>query len=274
MPTTSSLLTPVNVSQYPQVVTILIDGDSIAYEAAYAAKPFLMRRAVDNFMGQIISDCTMGRKLKYRYKLFIESLPATPGRRYKQAKTQPYKGNRTTKAKPWLLKQAKLYMEKTWRAQVIVGQEVDDLILDQLRMDNKNQIIAHVDKDLLQESGIFYNYNNDKRRFMEVTPEQAEYNLAKQMIMGDSCDHIPGIPKVGERGAEIALKQTTTPIITACELYAKNGLSYEYLKEQFRLLYCGESAEEAFKEKCITKKQFNEIRRQYYGPEAKNNQKH
>lgn len=61
-------------------------------------------------------------------------------------------------------------------------------------------IIVSVDKDLKQIPG--EHYNPVKDIFSEVSPEDAQYLLHLQWLMGDSTDNIPGLPGIGPKKAE------------------------------------------------------------------------
>lgn len=93
--------------------------------------------------------------------------------------------------------------------------EADDLIFDkatQLRNKGIDFVVISKDKDLKQIEGLFFDYykvdtgeidqyfNKIKiyRGLSVISKEDADYLLAKQMLMGDSVDNIQGIPKIGQ----------------------------------------------------------------------------
>lgn len=101
--------------------------------------------------------------------------------------------------------------------------EADDLIYDKaarLRERGEDFIVISKDKDLKQIEGLFFDYykldtgkTDDRfnkikeyRGLSVISKEDAEYLLAKQMLMGDAVDNIKGVPKIGEITAEKILK--------------------------------------------------------------------
>jgi len=93
--------------------------------------------------------------------------------------------------------------------------EADDLIYDKakaLRQRGEDFVVISKDKDLKQIEGLFFDYYKEDtgeiddwfkkikkyRGLSVISKEQADYLVAKQMLMGDSVDNIKGIPKIGE----------------------------------------------------------------------------
>ena len=107
-----------------------------------------------------------------------------------------YKGNRkpeTDEKKIELFKVAYEHLEEYWGAVPSVGMEADDLIA--IWQTETPGVIVSIDKDMLQVPG--YHYNMLKHSLVEVTPEEASYNLHIQMLTGDSTDAIKGINGIG-----------------------------------------------------------------------------
>lgn len=138
--------------------------------------------------------------------------------RYKLAKFKPYKGGRK-EPEPWF-KLWKPVIEKRfreeWKFVSIPGLEADDiialandrdvLIINEGTLQSEGKtIICSPDKDLRQMPGRFFDYK--KVDFFDVDKDQSEYNLAFQMIAGDSSDGVAGIPGAGEKKAKEKLKE-------------------------------------------------------------------
>ena len=82
------------------------------------------------------------------------------------------------------------------------GWEADDTVGEWVREgwnEGLNYVIAHIDKDLDMLPGQHYNYN--KITHYEITIADAQRHFAKQLLMGDSADGIPGAKGIGEKRA-------------------------------------------------------------------------
>ena len=173
------------------------------------------------------------------------------------AVSKPYKGNRADKEKPEYLEAAKKYIAENFPTTVCRNFEADDVvIIVATELGYDNVVIAAIDKDLRQIPAKFYDYR--KEEHITVTERQASYNFAKQMLMGDSCDNIPGIPGVGEKGADKLLATSEDYLMTVVETYKSKNLPYSYLTEQGRLLYLLRTRREVWRPP-VTIAQYNEM---------------
>lgn len=89
--------------------------------------------------------------------------------------------------------------------------EADDLIriwAEEARRAGQDYVICSIDKDLQCIPGLHYvmHYIDEKRGPLTVTEDMARRFYYTQLIMGDSTDNIPGVPRVGpvKAGAMIA----------------------------------------------------------------------
>lgn len=147
--------------------------------------------------------------------------------RYNVAKFKPYKAKRG-EPMPWL-KLWKPVIEHRFREEwgfiSVPGLEADDIIsLAHERYikaistvnadDNTNPypaveqfevIVCSPDKDMRQLPGTHFDYK--KLDFADVSHDQAAYNLAYQMIAGDTSDGVAGIPGAGEKKAKEKLAE-------------------------------------------------------------------
>jgi 5'-3' exonuclease len=138
--------------------------------------------------------------------------------------------------------------------------EADDLIADRAReLGEFGCIIVTMDKDMMQIGGFVYNFyrkpsvrdeeGNEievfKRKGLSYTTKfDAQKFLAKQLISGDACDQVQGLPKYGEKKAEKIVSNITTIFglkkAVVMEYKKVYGDDYiEYLLKNFRLLYLG-----------------------------------
>jgi hypothetical protein len=138
--------------------------------------------------------------------------------------------------------------------------EADDLIADRAKeLGEFGCIIVTMDKDLMQIPGFVYNFyrkpsvrdqeGNEievfKRKGLSyVSKFDAQKFLAKQLLQGDSCDKITGLPKYGAvKAAKIIDPITNTfGLIKAVVSEYKKVYEEDYiepLQTNFRLLYLG-----------------------------------
>ena len=121
--------------------------------------------------------------------------------RYELATLTPYKGERKTE-KPFYFQEARQHIMRKYKAKVVNGIEADDAVSVNLYNDwvktkgNPTKILVHVDKDINMTCGV--HYNPDKNLFYFISPEDADYNFALQMVTGDTVDNIIGLPNLGD----------------------------------------------------------------------------
>ena len=108
---------------------VLIDGDIIAYRAAFATQDLTERDAeekVDDLIEYIL-DQTID--LPFPSPEDYETyLTGKTNFRHDIAKSHPYKGNRSASEKPEHLGATREHMVNNWGAVVSVNEEADDLI--------------------------------------------------------------------------------------------------------------------------------------------------
>lgn len=232
--------------------------------------------------------------VKGRFKNKIESIVNQPwcrdfkicygiGRnfRYDIAQTVPYKSNRPDK--PILFDVVRDYMLWKYKDHMLTaeGVESDDIMGQELykawmrakrRHENLDTVAVFIDKDIAQFPCIQYNFDKPELGLVEIHPLEAAKNLATQLLMGDTIDSIPGLPKlheelleryklrktkgIGEKTARGVVESASSPrevferVVEAYKLYYGEArlqfVSYDsvfsdrnwldHLNEQFRLL--------------------------------------
>lgn len=138
-----------------------------------------------------------------------------------------YKGNRTNK--PLLYPLLREYVEQKYPCECLIGLEADDTARiineDKVTYDFGEKIIVSIDKDFYSIPCKFYRDLPDYRTVIEVSKEQANYNLMKQVIMGDSADNYSGIPGWGKAKTTRWLNEKPRNWSDVLKLYQENGLS-------------------------------------------------
>ena len=179
----------------------LIDGDVIAYIAAYDNTEEEAREALD----RIIVDITDSVFADY-------AMIAVKGENnFRNDYFDDYKGNRASDDEyRAFINRLRDYMVVSHEAVPAHGQEADDLLAQwaQECMDlDEEYVIASIDKDLLTIPGVHFNIR--KGSIVHVDDDAADYLLHKQLLMGDSADNIPGLPGIGHKRAEKLLEGVT-----------------------------------------------------------------
>lgn len=128
--------------------------------------------------------------------------------------------------------------------------EADDIVA---ALQDENTYIISKDKDLKQVPGLHYDFKTNKT--YEITKEEAAYNLAYQLLIGDSTDNIPGLPKYGPKKAEAFLSAITKPrdyILHVLKLYQDNYgvfIGTDMFTENWNLVKMRENRGEYFQRK-------------------------
>ncbi len=195
-----------------QVITALIDGDTIPYIVAYNNRdndePAMVALEIDQFVNNILTN-TGARE----YFGFVQVPRQTSTLRKNIATTKVYKGNRTV-VPDWYEKWGvyiKNYLIERWNFTPVYYIESDDAISIMANILSKNDrtinyVVCSSDKDLDQIPGNHYNTKTTERYY--VDPDKASACYWRQALMGDSTDNITGIPKVGPKTAEKILEGT------------------------------------------------------------------
>lgn len=162
--------------------------------------------------------------------------------RYDVAKARPYKGNRDKAHRPTHEQAIKDYIVATYPTVVSVTDEADDQLgIAQCSIGPMDSVILTQDKDLDMIPGLKYDFVQDET--YSVTPEQAEFNFACQLLTGDSTDNIPGLPGIGPAKAKKALRGVETEdlmdvVVSMYQAHTPEKYDWhDYLTEQGRLLW-------------------------------------
>jgi hypothetical protein len=189
---------------------LAVDGDIVAYRTAAVCESHFegaCNDIVDRTMSEIAGDTGITQMRvylsgKHNFRRFIGT-------------TLTYKGNRDTMTRPQYLSHCLDRLKERYGAISIDGYEADDLIATD--MTANGAIHCGVDKDINQIAGQHYNYVN--KEWHIVTPEQATINLYRQVLMGDTSDNVPGLPKIGEVKSAAAIQNHATAFDDALAYY-------------------------------------------------------
>jgi hypothetical protein len=209
----------------------IIDADSILYRIAASCEEESLETAKDTLRGFLWNN--IYSPTRCNFYTFLLSGGETG--RSEVAVTKPYKGQRN-KEKPKHLKALRGYLMDEYKAYSIDDYEADDVVIAIYEKYRGHALLMGIDKDAKQLAGAHYNYV--KQEFFIVSDRESQKFFSTQMIMGDSVDNIPGIPKVGAKGAEKLFEQNkeVPPAFLTWNLYKEKELDWDYYKEQYYLL--------------------------------------
>lgn len=208
----------------------IIDADSICYKIAFQTLDDECEEAIRQLDEYLFNNIHSHLFCKQ----YLICLSAGHSGRDEVAVTKPYKGNRAKLEKPIHLDALKDHLIDEYNALMVRPYEADDLVITAHDMFRSESVLIGIDKDNLQSQGWHFNYN--KAELFEVSMSDAEYNLAVQLLTGDTGDNIPGLAKVGAKTAEKILDGKALPIDVAFRYYKENGYSDAYFMEQLTLL--------------------------------------
>ena len=180
---------------------VLIDGDIIAYRAAFATQDLSSEAAeekVDELMDYIISET-----IDFPFpspEEFQTYLTGKTNFRFDIAKSHPYKGNRSATEKPIHLGVARERMIDKYSAIISVNEEADDLISKGAAALDYNCVVASIDKDMLQLP--CWHFNFGRGEWKKVEPIEGTLFFYTQILTGDAADNIKGLHGIGPKKAE------------------------------------------------------------------------
>lgn len=188
---------------------VLIDGDIIAYRAAFSTQDLFPSDAIkktDELISFIIEEC-IGIPFASPSD-FQVYLTGAGNFRYAIAKSHEYKGNRKATEKPIHLSVTRGYLTDNYGAITSSGEEADDLIAKEAAALNYHCVVASIDKDMLQIP--CWHYNFGRGEWSKVEPFQGIKFFYSQILTGDRADNIVGLNGIGPVKAEKLLSDCET----------------------------------------------------------------
>lgn len=220
---------------------VLVDGDIVAYRAAFSTKNLISEDAenkVDELMSFILEK-TLIFPEPDKYEVY---LTGSGNFRYNIAKSYEYKGNRKKSEKPKHLQHVRGYMTDEYGAITSSGEEADDLIAIEATKLGPDTIVASVDKDMLQIP--CHHFNFGRNTWQTVDEWGGIKFFYTQILTGDTADNIVGLFKVGPVKADKMLEgaKTEEELWEAC-VKAYNG-DIDRVVENARLLWLRRTEDE------------------------------
>ena len=213
---------------------VLIDGDILAYRAAFATQDKLLKDAEEKveILLDFVFEETLGWPDPDQFEVY---LTGSNNFRYEIAKSFPYKGNRKANERPQYLSHVRNYMIDKFGAIVSEGEEADDLIAIEATRCGPDTVVASIDKDMLQIPCWHFNFN--RKEWTQVSEWQGGLFFYTQILTGDAADNIKGLKGIGPKKAEKLLADcdTVDSLWEAC-VKAYDG-DTERIIENARLLW-------------------------------------
>lgn len=187
----------------------LVDADILTYQIGYGSEDDEESHAIVTLDGFIYDLMLFDLPDVFEWEFYLTGKDKQhPNFRNAIAVTQPYKGNRKNNKPPRHLQALRSQLVDTWKANVSVGEEADDLISKRMTELGDECICVSIDKDLDTVQGWHYNFRKEERYY--VSNWQALYNFYKQILTGDRVDNIQGVYGIGDKKAEKLLADCKT----------------------------------------------------------------
>lgn len=197
-----------------------IDADFLAYQVSY--EKIDDPKSWDDMKHNAEVATKLLQSLAGATAMHLHLTPATSnkGQRFDLAIQKPYQGNRVDKPKPRYLHMMREYLVQRFPGTLHQNCEADDGMSSAqyaaISAGNRNlSIIASKDKDLNMVPGLHLNWDTGEVRDTGDDFGWIEYDEDKkkvvglgqkffwaQMLMGDTADHIQGLPLLGVRGRQ------------------------------------------------------------------------
>jgi DNA polymerase-1 len=196
-------------------VTLLIDGDVIAFKAAAAAQKVYEDRFgyVQPFANRvegeaIVDNIMIGLELSFKSSHMRVAL-SDPKDNWRLGIYPDYKSNRKDSVRPLLLTILKDYLRAKYQAFHWDGLEADDVlgILNTEPQDYPGKrVLVGFDKDFKTIPGLYHQLGQLDAKSQPVVQEISEWEAIRwhmmQTLMGDAVDGYPGCRLMGKTRAE------------------------------------------------------------------------
>lgn len=237
--------------------TLLIDGDVLAFDGAFAGQEAIQWQ---EDLWTLHGDSAKGKThISNRISEIQETLNAdstiiafTHKQNFRKVLNPDYKSNRKGKFRPLLIQPLKEWMAETWESYCWDWLEADDVlsILATERPNRKDKrIIVSIDKDFNGVPCDWYNYR--KKELNKDEELDADRFHLIQTIAGDAVDGYNGIPRFGPKTAEKHLDKFGYSWETVVRLYESKGLSEDVALMNAWMARLLRKDEYNLKQKCI-----------------------
>jgi 5'-3' exonuclease len=223
---------------------VIVDADYLPFKAGHPGKDEFGDKNADLSEEEAVerlNEIIMKLYLSIEKYFIIDSFYLiTKGRNNFRKQIDPdYKKNRKGDI-PEIVLFLDNYLRDNLNAIPAPSGEADDLVYTLSKKLNHEGIVVSPDKDLLQIPSIIYNPNKDK--WVKIDQTTADYNLALQMLIGDSCDNIKVNKGIGIKKASNIINPKMSKFqyikyiyLTYCKHYDKSIVK-DKIKNTYNLL--------------------------------------
>ena len=234
---------------------LLADGDGLAYYCAGNddTSPGQVRR---NLEDKIESAKRAAGADEVR--ILVTSAASHKGHRYAISRVKTYQGKRDHSRRPKNWQLARQLIEQDRRSVITDTLEADDLFhINSVRLGDEHVAILTEDKDMRMVPG--WHLHWDSHALVRVRPDTWAFEANgklfgrkwfwMQMLMGDSADNIPGLPKCTVNGKQkLCGEKTAAALLTDCPSEVE---ACPVVAEQYRLYYADEWREHMLEQACL-----------------------
>lgn len=247
--------------------TLLIDGDTLIYEAAAAHE---YEAQWEEWLWTVHGDLTASIKhLDDTVAAIRDGLKAddmivalSDDARWRPAVMPEYKGNRRKTRKPVTYKALREYCREVYtvfQRPTLEGDDVLGILATHPQFVKGEKIIVSIDKDMQTIPGLHFNYahargSEDYESFVRsISEQQADTYHLLQTLTGDKTDNYPGCPGIGPVKAEKLLlgQEMTDGWSIIVQAYAKAGLGEEIALQNARVARICRHTDYDFKKKEV-----------------------
>jgi DNA polymerase-1 len=192
---------------------LLVDGDALAYTCGGADSPGQARANLINHVEQ--AQRASGAS---NTAILVTARSSHKGHRYAIARAKPYQGQRSSGRRPeqWEFLRSVLELDNVPCAPVIVTAtaEADDLFAAYSLQHNPHNVVIHTqDKDMRMVPGWHLTWSDMRMVYLPDGVYEMAFNdklygrkwFWMQMLMGDTADNIPGLPRMTKPDGKQAL---------------------------------------------------------------------
>lgn len=210
--------------------TAIIDGDSIVYACAFAYDASTERNGVEEPIANLYGGvkATIESLLREvgatQYELFL-----TGQGNFRDSVYPEYKGNRKDSVQPTRKHEVRDYMIRHKGAMVVDGMEADDACgMAMYALPVSRTVLIRQDKDFDMIRGNQFHWHKAHRAngIFNISEIEADRNLYRQILKGDSTDNIPGLFK-------LTGKKATKAVMAPLDTMVEETEMYDYCLEQY-----------------------------------------
>jgi len=210
--------------------TAILDFDSIIYACAFAYDASTARNGVEepisNLYGGIkaLTNSLLREVGATQYEAFI-----TGSGNFRDAVYPEYKGNRKGAIPPSRKEEAREYAIRHLGVMVVDGKESDDACgMAMYALPVSKTVLIRQDKDFDMIRGNQFHWHKAHRAngIFNISEIEADRNLYRQLLKGDSTDNIPGLFK-------LTGKKATKAVMGPLDVMVEETEMYDYVLEQY-----------------------------------------